>query len=103
LGIPGFDDMIEVLVEAIIDEDKISERLRSLYLLLAGMMEKFYYLKLGLVMILFFVGSKMIVSEFFEIPIVISLMVIFGILAAALLLSFIRTGQQQQAKVVIDK
>jgi tellurite resistance protein TerC len=76
--------------------------LRSLYFLLAGMMEKFYYLKLGLVMILFFVGSKMIVSEFFEIPIVMSLMVIFGILAAALLLSFIRT-RQQQAKVIIDK
>jgi tellurite resistance protein TerC len=75
--------------------------LRSLYFLLAGMMEKFYYLKLGLVMILFFVGSKMIVSEFFEIPIVISLMVIFGILATALSLSFIRT--RQQTKAVIDK
>jgi TerC family integral membrane protein len=69
--------------------------LRSLYFLLAGMMEKFYYLKPGLTMILFFVGSKMLVSEVYEIPIAISLMVIFGILAAALLLSFIRTRQQQ--------
>jgi tellurite resistance protein TerC len=69
--------------------------LRSLYFLLAGMMEKFYYLKPGLAMILFFVGSKMLVSEVYEIPIAISLMVIFGILAAALLLSFIRTRQQQ--------
>jgi tellurite resistance protein TerC len=73
--------------------------LRSLYFLLAGMMEKFYYLKPGLAMILFFVGSKMLVSEVFEIPIVISLVVIFGILGAALLLSFIRTSQQQ-AKVM---
>ena len=76
--------------------------LRSLYLLLAGMMEKFYYLKSGLAMILFFIGCKMIVSEFFEIPIAVSLTVIFGILAAALLLSFIRI-RQQQTKMVIDK
>jgi tellurite resistance protein TerC len=76
--------------------------LRSLYFLLAGMMEKFYYLKPGLAMILFFVGCKMIVSEFFEIPVVVSLMVIFGILAAALLLSFSRT-RQQQTKMVIGK
>jgi len=76
--------------------------LRSLYLLLAGMMEKFYYLKPGLAMILFFIGCKMIVSEFFEIPIAVSLTVIFGILAAALLLSFIRI-RQQQTKMVIDK
>jgi tellurite resistance protein TerC len=78
--------------------------LRSLYFLLAGMMERFYYLKPGLAMILFFVGCKMIVSEFYEIPIVISLVVIFGILAAALMLSFIRTRQQQtQTKMIIDK
>jgi tellurite resistance protein TerC len=76
--------------------------LRSLYFLLAGMMEKFYYLKSGLAMILFFIGCKMIVSEFFEIPIAVSLTVIFGILAAALLLSFIRI-RQQQTKMVIDK
>jgi tellurite resistance protein TerC len=76
--------------------------LRSLYFLLAGMMEKFYYLKPGLAMILIFIGCKMIVSEFFEIPIAVSLTVIFGILAAALLLSFIRI-RQQQTKMVIDK
>jgi tellurite resistance protein TerC len=76
--------------------------LRSLYFLLAGMIEKFYYLKPGLAMILFFVGSKMLVSEFYEIPIAISLLVIFGILAAALLVSFIR-DRQQQTKIIIDK
>jgi tellurite resistance protein TerC len=69
--------------------------LRSLYFLLAGMMEKFYYLKTGLAMILLFVGSKMLVSEVYEIPMAISLIIIFGILGAALLLSFVRTRQQQ--------
>jgi TerC family integral membrane protein len=71
--------------------------LRSLYFLLAGMMERFYYLKTGLAMILLFVGSKMLVSEVYEIPMAISLIIIFGILGAALLLSFIRTRQQQAA------
>ena len=69
--------------------------LRSLYFLLAGMMEKFYYLKTGLAMILLFVGSKMLVSQVYEIPMAISLIIIFGILGAALLLSFVRTRQQQ--------
>jgi TerC family integral membrane protein len=77
--------------------------LRSLYFLLAGMMEKFYYLKPGLAMILLFVGGKMLVSEVYEIPIALSLVVIFGILGAALLLSFIRTRQEQQTRMLIDK
>jgi tellurite resistance protein TerC len=76
--------------------------LRSLYFLLAGMMEKFYYLKPGLALILFFVGSKMLISEFFKISIGMSLIVIFGILAAALLLSYIRT-RQQLSKMVTNK
>lgn len=80
--------------------------LRSLYFLLVGIMEKFYYLKPGLATILFFVGTKMIVSEFFKIPIIVSLTVIFGILGAALLLSFIKARKQANGnndKVIIDK
>jgi tellurite resistance protein TerC len=69
--------------------------LRSLYFLLAGMMEKFYYLKTGLTMILLFVGSKMLVSEVYEIPMATSLIIILGILGAALLLSLVRSRQQQ--------
>lgn len=65
--------------------------LRSLYFLLAGMMEKFYYLKPGLAAILLFIGIKMIISEFYKIPITASLVVIFGILAVAMILSFVRS------------
>jgi TerC family integral membrane protein len=65
--------------------------LRSLYFLLAGMMEKFYYLKPGLAAILLFIGIKMIISEFYQIPITGSLLIIFGILAVAMTLSFIRS------------
>ena len=64
--------------------------LRSLYFLLAGMIDKFYYLKPGLAAILLFIGIKMLISEFYEIPIPTSIAVIFGILGLAILFSFIR-------------
>ena len=64
--------------------------LRSLYFLLAGLMEKFYYLKPGLIALLLFIGIKMVMSDFYKIPIGVSLAVIFGILGTAMALSFIR-------------
>lgn len=74
--------------------------LRSLYFLLAGMMEKFYYLKPGLIAILLFIGAKMILSEQVEIPTSVSLIVVLGILAIALALSFVKTrklnGEKQE-------
>lgn len=65
--------------------------LRSLYFLLAGMMEKFYYLKPGLAAILAFVGIKIIISDYVKIPLPISILVIFGILAFVVVLSTIRS------------
>ncbi|HET8719453.1 MAG TPA: TerC family protein [Candidatus Nitrosotenuis sp.] len=65
--------------------------LRSLYFLLAGVMEKFYYLKPGLIAILLFIGIKMILSETVEVPTVLSLVVVLGILAIALAFSFVKT------------
>ena len=47
--------------------------LRSLYFLLAAAMTRFHYLKVGLGAVLSFVGVKMLISEYYEIPIVISL------------------------------
>lgn len=74
--------------------------LRSLYFLLAGMMEKFYYLKPGLAAILAFVGIKIILSDYVKIPLPISLLVIFGILALIVVLSTMRSkkieNKQQQ-------
>jgi tellurite resistance protein TerC len=65
--------------------------LRSLYFMLAGMMEKFYYLKPALVALLIFIGAKMLASEFYKIPMEISLAVIFGILGTAMGLSIVKT------------
>ncbi len=64
--------------------------LRSLYFVLAGMMEKFYYLKPALVASLMFIGAKMLASDIYKIPIEISLIVIFVILGIALGLSAIK-------------
>lgn len=64
--------------------------LRSLYFLLAGTMEKFYYLKPGLIAVLFFIGIKMIVAQKIEIPTTISLMVVGTILGIALGFSFLK-------------
>ncbi len=75
--------------------------LRSLYFLLAGVMEKFYYLKPGLIAILLFIGIKMIASEHVEIPTSASLVVVLGILGIALAFSFLKArrinGQNQDS------
>jgi tellurite resistance protein TerC len=62
--------------------------LRSMYFLIANLMEKFVYLKEGLAVILLWVGSKMIVSHaFFKIPTLVSLGVIVAVLAVAIIAS----------------
>jgi tellurite resistance protein TerC len=64
--------------------------LRALYFLLAGVMEMFHYLKLGLSLVLVFVGIKMVAVEFYKIPIGVSLGIIGGILSLSILASVIR-------------
>jgi len=61
--------------------------LRSLYFLLAGVVDKFYYLKLGLSAVLTFVGIKMVMVDLYKIPVGLSLGVIAGILTVAVLAS----------------
>jgi tellurite resistance protein TerC len=61
--------------------------LRSLYFLLAGVIDKFHYLKLGLSIVLVFIGAKMLASGYFHVPTVVSLLVVAGVLAGAVVLS----------------
>jgi len=61
--------------------------LRSLYFLLAGVMDRFRYLKLGLAAVLSFVGAKMLLADVYHVPIGLSLGVIFGILAISVVAS----------------
>jgi len=77
--------------------------LRSLYYLLAGMIEKFRYLKPALVSLLLFIGVKMIISETYEIPLMYSLAVIFSILTIAIAFSVIKTQRLEwRYKVLRD-
>ncbi len=64
--------------------------LRSLYFALAGIMDKFHYLKQGLAAILAFVGVKMLVSQVYHIPPFVSLAVILSILAISVVVSLLR-------------
>ncbi|MBM3468834.1 MAG: TerC family protein [Alphaproteobacteria bacterium] len=68
--------------------------LRSLYFLLADAIEKFYYLKPGVALILCFVGLKMIVVDFCKIPTNFSLFVILLILGGSMALSYFYRGTE---------
>ena len=61
--------------------------LRSLYFLLAGLIDRFVYLKQGLAALLVFAGLKILLSGFYKIPIPVALGVIAGILAIAIVAS----------------
>lgn len=64
--------------------------LRSLYFALAGMLAHFAYLKIGVGLVLAFVGTKMLAHDFYEIPTSSSLLVILTLLIGSALLSLRR-------------
>ncbi len=64
--------------------------LRALYFALSGLVDLFAYLKYGVAIILFFVGLKMLLSEFVHIPTSLSLIVIITILTGSILLSVLK-------------
>src|SRR4051812_44606667 len=68
--------------------------LRALFFVLAGMLDKFVYLKPGVAFILVFVGLKMTVSAWIHLPILLSLAVIVTTLALAVILSLRRTARE---------
>jgi tellurite resistance protein TerC len=65
--------------------------LRSLYFVLAGLLDRFVHLKVGLAALLVFAGLKILVGAIHEIPIALSLGVIVAILGAAILASLVAT------------
>jgi tellurite resistance protein TerC len=66
--------------------------LRALYFLLAGVLGRFAYLKLGLAAVLVFVGIKMIVNEWWHVPIWLSLGVIVLLIGGSILFSLYKTA-----------
>jgi tellurite resistance protein TerC len=61
--------------------------LRALYFLLAAVLEKLAYLKIGLALVLIFVGAKMIVEPWLKISVGLSLGIVVGMLLLTLLFS----------------
>jgi len=62
--------------------------LRSLFFLVAGLVDKFLYLKVGLAAVLVFVGAKMALIDFVKVPALASLGVVLGLLAGSMLASW---------------
>ncbi|MDX2114593.1 MAG: TerC/Alx family metal homeostasis membrane protein [Planctomycetota bacterium] len=70
--------------------------LRSLYFALSAIIDKFRYLELSLVFVLFYVGVKMLISEFVHIPPLLSLGVIGSLLGLGVLASLWKDRQEQK-------
>ena len=70
--------------------------LRSLYFLLAHVMDRFLYLRTGLGVILGFIGLKMILSDIYPVPTILSLGLILFVLATAVGLSILVTRQKSE-------
>ena len=64
--------------------------LRALYFALAAMMGRFHYLSVGLGLVLAFVGTKMLIMDFYKIPIGVSLAVVVLLLVGAVVFSMLR-------------
>lgn len=77
--------------------------LRALYFALAGIMQMFHYLSYGLAAILVFVGVKMMIMDFYKLPIGISLGVVAGILAISVILSLVRPRRHAAALSTPEK
>ena len=63
--------------------------LRALYFVLAGAMELFHHLRFGLSAVLVFIGAKMLLSRWCEIPVGIALSVVAGLLILSLIASLV--------------
>jgi len=69
--------------------------LRSLYFLLAGVIHRFRYLKLGLALVLVFVGVKMAIVDILKIPVGVSLAVVGLLLTGAIVSSLVADGRRR--------
>ncbi len=73
--------------------------LRSIFFALAGIIQLFHYLQYGLSIILVFVGLKMVLSNFYKIPVGVALGVVAGILVASVLISILWPPKEQPVEV----
>jgi tellurite resistance protein TerC len=67
--------------------------LRAMFFLLAGMADRFHLLPYGLAVVLVYIGAKMLLIDVVKIPVLVSLGVVFGILAVTVWLSLARPAK----------
>lgn len=72
--------------------------LRAMYFLIAGVMNMFHYLHYGVSLILIYVGIKMLISEFYKIPVHITLLVMINVLFVSILISVIHPPKKSAKK-----
>ena len=72
--------------------------LRSLYFALAGVMDKFHLLHYGLSALLVFIGTKMLLADYYKLPTVISLSVIAGVLLVSIVASVLTAPKEEVAE-----
>ena len=70
--------------------------LRSMYFMLAGVIDRFRFLRYGLAFILTFVGVKMLLSDVVHIPIVTSLLVVTGGIVASVAFSLLMPPPEEK-------
>ena len=69
--------------------------LRAMFFLLADLNTRFHLLKYGLALVLVFVGTKMLIADFYKVPIGLALGIVAMILAASVTASLIATRNRQ--------
>jgi tellurite resistance protein TerC len=70
--------------------------LRSMFFVLSGVMELFHYLHYGLAVVLIFIGAKMVASDYYQIPTVIALGVVAGVLLISVVASLLHPESQER-------
>jgi len=73
--------------------------LRSLFFAISGLMKLFHYLQYGLAVILGFVGIKMLITDFYQIHVGVSLVIIAIVLALSIIASLLWPDKQGQTNV----
>jgi tellurite resistance protein TerC len=72
--------------------------LRSIYFLIAGIINLFHYLKIGLAVVLMFVGIKMLLSDLYHVPIAVSLTFIAVSIGGSIGMSVLRPQSDIHSK-----
>jgi len=73
--------------------------LRALYFAISGMVSEFHFLKYGLAVILVFIGGKMLISEYYKIPLVTALLFIVVVIVISVLCSLYMKVKKDKVKM----